>query len=146
MSRIYSMLLMLLLSVQVHAETTVSKGDKMLDPAAGQHLVQVTLGLVLVLVASFFIAWLLRRTGKFYSQTGGQFRILGGLSMGARERIVLVQLADTQILVGVAPGSIRKLHVLSGDEKISVPTRENGKGETFSERFNQLLNKRTGNE
>lgn len=146
MSRIYSMLLMLLLSVQVHAETTVSKGDKMLDPAAGQHLVQVTLGLVLVLVAIFFIAWLLRRTGKFYSQTGGQFRILGGLSMGARERIVLVQLADTQILVGVAPGSIRKLHVLSGDEKISVPTRENGKGETFSERFNQLLNKRTGNE
>ena len=146
MSRIYSMLLMLLLSVQVHAETTVSKGDKMLDPAAGQHLVQVTLGLVLVVVAIFFIAWLLRRTGKFYSQTGGQFRILGGLSMGARERIVLVQLADTQILVGVAPGSIRKLHVLSGDEKISVPTRENGKGETFSERFNQLLNKRTGNE
>jgi flagellar protein FliO/FliZ len=59
------------------------------------------------------LAWLLRRSGRFTSGVHGALQILGGVSMGARERIVLLQVGKQQLLVGVAPGRIQTLHVLA---------------------------------
>jgi flagellar protein FliO/FliZ len=44
-------------------------------------------------------------------------KVLGGLSVGQRERLVLVQVGDKQILVGVAPGSVQ--HVMAFDEPLA---------------------------
>ncbi|WP_455234558.1 flagellar biosynthetic protein FliO [Thiogranum longum] len=73
---------------------------------------QLTLGMLLVLGLMLGIAWLLKRTGRFQMAAGGGLRILGGLSMGARERVVLLQVGETQLLLGVAPGRVQTLHVL----------------------------------
>lgn len=82
-------------------------------------LAQVTLGLLLVLALIIGIAWLLRRYGRLQSAANGSLKILGGLSIGARERVVLLQVGDTQLLVGVAPGRVQTLHVL--DEPLVTP-------------------------
>ena len=82
------------------------------------NLVQVTLGLLLVLALIVGIAWLLRRYGRLQSAASGSLKILGGLSIGPRERVVLLQVGDTQLLVGVAPGRVQMLHVL--DEPLST--------------------------
>lgn len=83
------------------------------------NLVQVTLGLLLVLAMIVGIAWLLRRYGRLQSAASGSLKILGGLSIGPRERVVLLQVGDTQLLVGVAPGRVQMLHVL--DEPLITP-------------------------
>lgn len=75
-------------------------------------LLQVTLGLLTVLAVIVGIAWILRRYGRIRSEASGSLKILGGLFIGPRERVVLLQVGDTQLLVGVAPGRVQTLHVL----------------------------------
>ncbi|MGC1955369.1 MAG: flagellar biosynthetic protein FliO [Gammaproteobacteria bacterium] len=88
-------------------ETTTSTPE-----LATGYLLRVTLGLLAVLVSIVLAARLLR--GFTYLQTGthGQFKILSAISMGPRERIVLLQIGENQLLIGVVPGRIQTLHVL----------------------------------
>ena len=76
------------------------------------YLVQLILGLMFVLVCIVALAWLAKRINRFQSSTDGSLQVLGGISMGARERVVLVQVGSTQLLLGVAPGRINMLHQL----------------------------------
>lgn len=75
-------------------------------------LLQVTLGLFVVLVVIAGAAWFARRFGHFNMAAKGNLRIVGGLHLGSRERVVLMQVGEQQLLVGVAPGRIQTLHVL----------------------------------
>jgi flagellar protein FliO/FliZ len=49
-------------------------------------------------------------------------KVLGGISVGQRERLVLVQIGSKQLLVGVAPGSVN--HVMVFDEPLDNTTNE----------------------
>jgi flagellar protein FliO/FliZ len=42
----------------------------------------------------------------------GLVTLLGGVSVGPRERVVLLQVDDARLVVGVAPGQVRTLHVM----------------------------------
>jgi flagellar protein FliO/FliZ len=42
----------------------------------------------------------------------GEIAILSGVSLGPRERAVLLRVGNTRLLVGVAPGRVQTLHVL----------------------------------
>jgi flagellar protein FliO/FliZ len=42
---------------------------------------------------------------------------LGGASVGARERVVLVEVENTRLLLGVAPGQVRTLYALPAREE-----------------------------
>ena len=108
------------------------------DPMVMTSLWQLTLGLLLVLGLIVAIAWVLKRSGRFQMAAGGGLRILGGLSMGTRERVVLLQVGDTQLLVGVAPGRVQTLHILD------KPLGSTGSAATipgFSDHLGRLLNK-----
>ena len=83
------------------------------EPLGAGNLLQLTFGLLVVLAAIVGSAWLLRRYGRLQSGVDGALRVIGGLSMGPRERVVLVQVGKQQLLLGVAPGRIQTLHVLA---------------------------------
>ena len=79
-------------------------------PAAG--LAQVTFSLALVLAAVFAAAWLLRR---FKGGVGGKadtnaITVVAERAVGPRERVVLLQVGEERVLIGVAAGSVRALH------------------------------------
>lgn len=82
------------------------------------EMMSVTLGLLAVLVAIFVIAWLMRRFGNFNMAANGELKVVAGLSLGARERLVLVQVGKEQLLLGVSPGRVQILHVLDEDSSI----------------------------
>lgn len=68
-------------------------------------------GLLAVLALIFGCAWIVRRMG---GMTGGNTRaikVVSVMPMGTRERIALIEVGGTQILVGVTPSTIRTLHV-----------------------------------
>ena len=75
-------------------------------------VIQVGLGLAAILVAIAAVAWIARRWLRISPGGHAQIRVLGGLTMGSREKVVLLQVGDTQLLVGVTPGQMRTLHVL----------------------------------
>ncbi len=80
-------------------------------------LLQGTLALALVVALLFLGAWLLRRLngGRGFGGSG-PLRLVGGLMIGPRERIVLVEVDETWIVVGIVPGQIRALHTLPKGE------------------------------
>ncbi len=73
---------------------------------------QVTIALGVVLLAVFAFAWVARRLRAVGAPRGGRIEILGDVALGQKERAVLVQVGGTCLLIGVAPGSVRTLHVL----------------------------------
>ena len=78
-------------------------------PAAAGSLLQVALGLMLVLGLMAALAWLLRRAGLARPSGAAAIRIVGGVSLGSRERVVLLEVADQWIVVGVAAGRVSAL-------------------------------------
>lgn len=115
---------------------TVSAGGA--DSLAMANLWQLTLGMLLVLGLIVAISWILKRSGRFRMAAGGGLRVLGGLSMGARERVVLMQVGDKQLLIGVAPGRVQTLHVL--DEPLSTAGSKQVQS-GFSEQLGRLIKK-----
>ncbi|TWC16187.1 MULTISPECIES: flagellar biosynthetic protein FliO [unclassified Pseudomonas] len=105
---------------------------------AGQ-LVQLVLGLLLVLGVIFLLAWLLRRVQQAGPTGKGQvIDIVGSRALGPRDRLVLVQVGNEQILLGLSPGSITALHVLK--EPVQVPATDQATPE-FAQRLMELLGK-----
>ncbi|WP_411386820.1 flagellar biosynthetic protein FliO [Pseudomonas sp. MPB03] len=105
---------------------------------AGQ-LAQLVLGLLLVLGLIFFLAWLLRRVQQAGPAGKGQvIDIVGSRALGPRDRLVLVQVGNEQILLGLSPGTITALHVLK--EPVQVPSTESASPE-FAQRLMELLGK-----
>jgi len=81
-------------------------------PGLAGGLSQTALGLAAVLALIALLAWAARRLRGRLQPRGGAVELLGGLSLGARERLVLVRVEGVRLLIGVAPGSLRTLHVL----------------------------------
>src|SRR3546814_9466522 len=105
---------------------------------AGQ-LAQLVLGLLLVLGLIFFLAWLLRRVQQSGPAGKGQvIDIVASRALGPRDRLVLVQVGNEQILLGLSPGTITALHVLK--EPVQVPATAQATPE-FAQRLLELLGK-----
>ncbi len=85
-------------------------------PLDSSHLANTAIGLVLVLALIIGLAWVLRRFGGLPHVGKGVVTIIGGVSLGTRERAVLLQVGETRLLVGVSPGRVQTLHVLAKNE------------------------------
>jgi len=90
-------------------------------------MMQTFAGLALILGLFVGAAWLLRRMngGKSFAASNGPMRIVSSLPVGARERIILLELEDTWLVVGIAPGEIRTLHTLPRGS-LPADSQENG--------------------
>ena len=80
-------------------------------------MLQMLLALTFVIALLFAGTFLLRRLngGKAFGVTG-PVRIVGGLMISPRERIVLLEVGETWIVVGIVPGQIKTLHTLPKGE------------------------------
>jgi len=89
--------------------------QKPLSPLGAQSLLETSGGLLLILLLIFGGAWLFRRFGQLPLGGRGLVTILGGAAVGPRERVVLVEVENTRLLLGVAPGQVRTLHLLTAE-------------------------------
>lgn len=106
------------------------------EPMAAANLFQLLFGLIVVLMAIGVTALLLRRLGRL-PQGPGAMRVVAGLNLGARERAVLVQVGEQQLLLGVAPGRVQMLHVL--ERPVELPQAGSGAVGTFADRLAQIM-------
>ena len=89
------------------APTTAAHGS-----AAGGTF-EVLLALVLVVAVIAGLAWFARRArgGGLFRGHNARIQVLSTQPLGVKESAVLLRVGDTDILVGVAQGSVRPLHV-----------------------------------
>lgn len=105
---------------------------------------QVLLGLVLVLALLAAIAWMLKRFNIARITGNAPVRIVGGVSVGNRERVVVVEVADQWIVVGVAPGQVSALSTLARPENAPILRQDKPLqgGDSFAAWLKQKIDKR----
>lgn len=80
-------------------------------------MLQTGFGLLVVFGMLFLAAYLLRKFGSGHAfGMKGPLRVVGGLMISARERIVVIEVGDVWLVVGVGPGQIRTLHTMPKGE------------------------------
>jgi flagellar protein FliO/FliZ len=140
-------LLALFWPVSVLAEATANKhattvNAAPVDPLSVSSIVNMFLGLGLVIGVILGMAWLVRRMGGFQVNGSQQIRLLGGMSLGPREKVVLLQVENKRLLVGVAQGFVNTLHVLDG-EYTEQQSKEDTGTSNFRDKLLQALQKKS---
>ncbi len=82
------------------------------QPSLVSHSLQAGLALMLVLALIVGSAWLMRRLSLLSGVAGGQLRVVSGTMVGNRERVVIVEVRDTWLVLGVTAQNINVLHTL----------------------------------
>ena len=112
-------------------------------PSAGGGILQVILVLVLVLGLMVGAAWLLKRFNAAGMKAQGGIKIIGGVPVGSRERIMVVEVADQWIVVGVTSNNITALSTMP--RQVLPPSQDApGVPNHFASKLKQLLEKRNG--
>jgi flagellar protein FliO/FliZ len=88
----------------------------------GGNLLQLILGLAVVIALMFASLWLLKRLSAPRGEAAGLLRVVAGTAVGARERVVVLEVGGTWLVLGVAPGQVSALAEIPRD---SVPIRQN---------------------
>ncbi|HEY5850087.1 MAG TPA: flagellar biosynthetic protein FliO [Lysobacter sp.] len=82
------------------------------SPATAGSIGGAVFALVVVIGLILALAWLAKRMPGLGGASNPALRIVGSLALGPRERLVVVAVGDTQLLLGVGAGGTRTLHTL----------------------------------
>jgi flagellar protein FliO/FliZ len=82
--------------------------------AAG--VLQAAFGLMMVLALIFACAWAARRFGLQQHRANGVIKVVSGAMVGQRERVVVVEIGKSWLVLGVTPGQVRALHAMPAEE------------------------------
>lgn len=107
-------------------------------------IVQIIFSLLLVLAAIVLVTWLLKRMNVAQQGSGNLLKVLGSVAVGQRERIVLIEVNDTCLVVGVGPGQVRTLHTFQKQEDMvrnadATSSQSAEKPKTFSALLSSAL-------
>ena len=87
-------------------------------PSPIGSIFKILLGLTVVLLVMAAITWVLKR---MMPGAGGQhsvIKVVGGVSVGTRERVVVVEVAGRWLVVGVAAGQVNAIANLDKDSNM----------------------------
>lgn len=108
--RLFWLLTLLTLPKLSGAESAVAPAPAVFDPLTSSYLIKLVLSLMFVLALMFVVIWLLKRAGQFTGVMGRYpMTVLAQMSVGSRERVLLIEVGDRQLLVGVSQGHIEPL-------------------------------------
>lgn len=106
-------------------------------------MIQVIFALGLVLALIIAAAWLVRRFSLLPRAAGGQLRVVSGLMVGQRERVVIVEVRDQWLVLGVTSQHVNLLSML---QKPADAQAAQADLPPFADWLSRALQKRTGNQ
>lgn len=77
---------------------------------SGGHLLNVTLGLMLIIGLIFGLSWFVKRFSQGTFTANSHLKIIATMPLGTRERIVLIDAGGQQLLLGITATHINTLH------------------------------------
>lgn len=127
-----------LLSMPVTAVATPSSriSDQLSPPAGAPSMLEFGASLLLVIAAIFVVGWFYARMQGMRGGSSNVFNIIASQSLGSKERIILVEVGNKQIVVGITSASMQALHVFDeAVETANFPTNKSA----FAERLMTAL-------
>lgn len=104
-------------------------------------LAQVVFGLAVVMGAIALTAWLARRYMPAVRGVGGLVKVVGGVMVGPKERVVVVEVGDTWLVLGVTAQQVNTLHTLPRPAGSVPEASSSSAGSEFSSWLGRALNK-----
>ncbi len=102
---------------------------------------KVVMSLVLVLFIFYVGITLFKKYLGGAYKANSSIRVLGGLSIGHKEKLVLVAAGNVNLLLGVSSAGVNKLHCFSEHEFPESEQSENEEVKSFSQHLNKLTGK-----
>jgi flagellar protein FliO/FliZ len=135
-------------AVMLSPNLAIAAIEASVSPTGG--VFKMVIGLAVVLAVMAVITWVLKRMLPGVGNKQSVIRIVGGVSVGSRERVVVLEVSGRWIVVGVAAGQVSRLANLgSGSAKLgdAIPTGRSmldSETEGFTNTFASWLTKSTG--
>ena len=114
----------------------------------GGYLLKLIVALGSVLIIFLLLAFLTKKFHRYGQSHNRNLSVLSTMSVGTRERLMLVQVGEAQLLLGVTPSRIDKLFVLdkplpgsdqSATDASSVDTTVDSASTDFRQKLNQFI-------
>jgi flagellar protein FliO/FliZ len=104
---------LLCLSLSFFSSASATEANSV-QPSTG--LLQIFMGLIAVLALMAVAAWLLKKIGPVTNGSIVPVKVVGGVSLGNRERVMVIEVAGQWIVVGVTASNINTLTTLQKPE------------------------------
>ena len=113
-----------------------------------QSLAQVSTALAGIIVLIIVAMWLFRRFGFARGSLKGtttQLNVKASCSLGTKERVVVVEIEQEWLVLGVTPSQINLLHKLPIPEKASQQATTSSTSPLFTQLLQKTLKRDKGN-
>ena len=109
------------------------------SPVSVGSVAQLALSLAAIIALILAVSWVLKRLKLGTVRGRGEITVIDQLSLGPRERIVLVRVGESQVLIGVGAGGVVGLTPLAAPIAIKSPPDSTA----FADRLREFM-KRPG--
>ncbi len=130
---------MCLLGCVAHVQAETEVGSQVLN--AGDYVGQLVFSLGVVLALIFAAAWLLKRFTQLPGGRQQHIQIISAMAVGRQEKLLLVQVGQQQMLIGVTSAKITLLQTLAEPVAVADNEAHEDAGMPFSKWFNDALKK-----
>lgn len=133
-----------LIAVSLYAFSGIAAANAVSNPAVTPIGYGSVLNLVIAMIAILGMIILSAYAMKRFNMmtwNKGPIKLLTGVSLGTKERIMLIEVGGQQLLIAVSPAGIETLHVFA--EPINVDLEENKPSSAFVAALSKAMSKRT---
>jgi flagellar protein FliO/FliZ len=103
----------LLLVQSSHAQSSLAQNQSV-SPTTG--VIQILLALSFVIFLMLAIAWLIKRIGPGMIRQQLPMKVIGGMRIGNREKVMVIEVADQWLVLGITAQQINTLATLPKQE------------------------------
>lgn len=104
-----------------------------------ESMLQLSAGLFIVLAFIALIAWLFRKIGLNPANRTGLSKIISSINVGQKERVVIVEISNTWLVLGVTPGQVNLLHQMNRETPSVMETAASPSASSFNEKLQANL-------
>ena len=104
-------------------------------------IMQFAFGLSVVLGLIVAAGWFAKRF-QIGPAASGLVKVISGVAVGQRERVVVVEVGDTWMVLGVAPGRVSALHTMPRGTVTAAPPQPLGGPGGFAGWLKQTMERR----
>ena len=105
-------------------------------------VMRVIVGLVLVVAAILLMGWLARRAGLVQRGGGNLLRQVASMPVAPRQSVVVIEVENTWLVLGVTPNQITTLHTLPAGELPAAQPLAGATAGAFAQKLGQALKRR----
>jgi flagellar protein FliO/FliZ len=105
------------------------------SPLSVGSVMQLTLSLLAIVALIFAISWALKRLKLAVPRGSREISVIDELCVGPRDRIVLVRIGESQVLIGIGASGPVPLTPLAKP----IVLKDAGRPPAFSERLRELV-------